>query len=175
MFKENKFFRTAVIFGCLFLVLVFVLSPKKSSTPIPTPPSVPRAVDTQGRIELAGLEEEKLAQASAYRDLVSDRLPIYIEDFHTSVGITTSINIYYLESDPASVVRFEIYGLSYAVKDSTVLGNPNMLAFQESFNKGLERLRAGGMDPKQFIFIYGDTEYVRAAAGAWVDKLNLLK
>lgn len=175
LFKTNRFFRVAVIFGSLFLVLVLVLAPKKSPSPLPAPSSVPRAVDTRGRTELTNLPEEKLTQASSYRQLVSDRLPIYIENIHTSPGIETAVNIYYLPSDPASVVRFEVYGLSYAVPDSTPLGNPNMLAFQESFTRGLDALKKGGMDPKQFIFIYGDTEYVRVTAESWVDKLGLLK
>lgn len=175
LFKDNKFFRTAVIFGALFLLLVITLSPRKSSAPIPLPlpSSPPHTLDTQRRPELAGLEEERLRQAADYRALIADRLPIYIEGFKTSVGITTSINLYYLKSDPASTLRFEIYGLSFANNDSTPLANPNMTAFAESYRKGISELKNHGMDPSQFIFIYSDTEYVRNTAASWIKTLRL--
>lgn len=170
MFKENKFFRTAVIFCGLFLILVAVLSPKKSSSPVPNPSAVPSALDTGGRPELEGYESERLRQASDYRALIADRLPIYLENFKTSVDITTSINIYFLPGDPASTVRFEVYGLSFMNRDATPLSNPNITAFVESYKKGLAELKSRGIDPAQLLLIYGDTEYVRNTAKDWITK-----
>lgn len=174
LFKDNKFFRLAVIFGSLFFLLTLVLSPKKSSQLTASPPPIEGATETHNRPELQGLPDNKLKSAADYRSLISDRLPIRLENFATSVGINTTINIYYLPSDPASVLRFEIYGVSYINKDSTPLTNPNIIAFQESFKKGLSLMENVGIDPKQVIFIYSDIEYIRNTAQAWVNEYSLL-
>lgn len=175
LFKNNLFFRIAVIVGTILLALTVLLAPKKSSQTISAPSSNIHSTETFNRPELQGLSEEKLRQASDYRSIISDRLPIRVDEFNTSVGITTSINIFFLPDDPSSVIRFEIYGLSYLNKDSTPLTNPNIIAFQETFSEGLKLMKNVGIDPKQVILIYGDTEYVRLTASAWVDKLGLLK
>jgi hypothetical protein len=100
-------------------------------------------------------------------------LPLYLESFPTSVGLTTSINLYRLDSDEAEVVRLEIYGLSYLNEEADEQKNPNVTAFKESYLKAIEMLEGQNIDPKRLIFIFGDKEYVRKTSAAWISALNL--
>lgn len=175
LFKSNPFFRVAVIFGSLFLLLVLLLSPKKSVQNSPAPSGAKGGVGSPSpREELVGLGEEKLYQAAEYRRLIGDRLPIRITNFNTSVGINTDIQIYVAEGDGDTTVRFEINGISYLVRNATEEQNPNITAYKESFRKGLEEMKSRGMDPKQFIFIYSDIPYIRETANLWIKNFSLL-
>lgn len=108
-----------------------------------------------------------------YVESIEKKLPLYLESFETSVGITTSINLYRLDDDEAEVVRLEIYGLSYLNKEADEKKNPNVTAFKESYVKAMEMLESQNIDPKKLIFIYGDKEYIRKTSQAWVDALKL--
>ena len=108
-----------------------------------------------------------------YVDSIESKLPIYLEDFETSVGITTSINLYRIDDDPAEIVRLEVYGLSYLNQESDEKKNPNVTAFKESYAKAIEMLESQNIDPKKLIFIYGDKEYVRTTSKHWIEKLKL--
>lgn len=173
LLKTNPFARFALLATAVVGVLILVFSPRRSSTPAPIPVSSP--LPSTIRPELLDLEEQKIRAATEYRQSIEGSLPIYLENFPTSVDINTTINIYYLPSDPNSTVRFEIYGLSYLNSDSSQFTNPNVTAFKESFEKGLSLMRERGLDPDKLIFIYGDKEYVRITADTWVQKLGLLR
>lgn len=108
-----------------------------------------------------------------YVESIEKKLPIYLENFKTSVGITTSINLYRAKDDEAEVVRLEIYGLSYLNSDSDPKKNPNVTAFKESYLKAIEMLESQNIDPKKLIFIYGDKEYVRKTSQIWIKDLDL--
>lgn len=108
-----------------------------------------------------------------YVDSIESKLPLYLKDFETSVGITTSINIYRLKDDEAEVVRLEIYGLSYLNRDTNEAKNPNVTAFKESYAKAIEMIEGQNIDPKKLIFIYGDKEHVRITTSIWMDSLKL--
>ena len=169
-FLKNKSVLIAVSVSLFILILVIAISPKKSSkvaTPTPTP-----NYDTE-RTELVDLSKEKRNQASIYTDSIEKKLPVYLESFPTSVGITTSINLYRLSDDPSEIVRMEIYGLSYLNEESNPVKNPNVTAFKESYKKAIELLESKNIDPKKLIFIYGDKEYVRKTSELWIGKLNL--
>ena len=83
-----------------------------------------------------------------YVESIEKKLPLYLENFNTSVGITTSINLYRASDDEAEIVRLEIYGPSYLNSDSDEKKNPNVTAFKESYAKALEMLEGQNIDPK---------------------------
>lgn len=166
---HNKSVQIALGVTILILILVLTLSPKKSTAPTSLPLPTP-----QPRTELINLSQEKRDRSIEYLSLISSRLPIYLDSFRTSVGLTTSIRVYRLADDEPEVVRLEIYGLSYMNKDELdEKKNPNVTAFRESYNQALSLMREVGIDPKQLIFIYGDKEYVRKTTQIWIDALNL--
>lgn len=171
----NKFLLTAVSISAVVFFFVLTLSSRRSSTPSPTQDST-ISKSTNPFYEFTNLTEEKAKKAANYRTLVSDRFPIYLKGFSTSVGITTTINIYFLKDDDPSMMRLEIYGLSYMNKDELdPNNNPNIVAYKESFTKALSLIRDTGVDPKQLNIIYGDRPEIQETANYWVDKLGLLR
>lgn len=165
---QNKFLLTAVGISTFILILVLIFSPKKQTTP----PSSPLPTSTT-RVELIDLNKEKRDQAMIYVASIEKKLPLYLKSFDTSVGITTSINLYRASDDEAEVVRLEIYGLSYLNPESDEKKNPNVTAFKESYSKAIEMLESQNIDPRKLIFIYGDKEYVRKTSQIWIDTLKL--
>ncbi|MCE7897731.1 MAG: hypothetical protein DPW11_02435 [bacterium] len=171
---NKKFFIIAFSISIFILILILIISPRKTTPPLSSPP--PEPTTTQLRAELTNLTEEKVKNAINYRKLVQDRFPIYLKDFKTSVGITTTINIYSLSDDDPSLMRLEIYGLSYLHKDELdPKKNPNIIAFAESYARALSLIRESGADPTQFIFSYGDRTDIHTTATYWVEQLDLLR
>ncbi len=164
---NKKFLLIASGITIFILILVLIFSPKNKVGPI-----TPTSQETQ-RTELIDLSKEKRNQAMIYVESIEKKLPLYLENFNTSVGITTSINLYRASDDEAEIVRLEIYGLSYLNSDSDEKKNPNVTAFKESYAKALEMLEGQNIDPKKLIFIYGDKEYVRQTTQIWIDALKL--
>lgn len=151
------------------LILIVILSPKNNSDTSTQPPlasAIPRP-------ELIDLSKEKRNQAMIYVDSIESKLPLYLKNFETSVGITTSINVYRVKGDEPEVVRLEIYGLSYLNRETDESKNPNVTAFKESYQKAMEMIEGQNIDPKKLIFIYGDKEYVRITSQVWLDSLKL--
>lgn len=165
---KNKSVQIAIGITFLVLILILLLSPNNKSTSIISPDSMPST-----RVELVDLSKEKRKEAMIYVSNIENKLPLYLENFNTSVGITTSINIYRLKDDEAEVVRLEIYGLSYLNQDSNENTNPNVTAFKESYKKAIEMIEGVNIDPKKLIFIYGDKEYVSKTSQIWISALKL--
>lgn len=166
---NKKFFLIAASITIFILVLVLIFSPKKSSN---LPQSLPTSTPVT-RPELIDLTQEKRRATMVYVSSIESKLPIYLESFNTSVGITTTINLYRLKDDEAEVVRLEIYGLSYMNIESDPLKNPNVVAYKESYLKAIELLESKNIDPKKLIFIYSDKEYIRKTSSTWIDALKL--
>lgn len=166
---KNKSFQIAIGVSLLVLVLVLILSPKRE-TITPASPTLPA---NQTRPELIDLDREKRNQTMIYVSSIEDKFPLYLDQFETSVGITTSINIYRLDDDEAEIVRLEIYGLSYLNREADESKNPNVTAFKESYFKAIEMIEGQNIDPKKLIFIYGDKEYVRETSQIWLESLKL--
>jgi len=166
---HNKFLRIAAAISVIILVLILILSPQKQS-PSTTRDSSPTS---NLRPELIDLSAQKRRDAMVYVSSIEDKLPIYLESFETSVGITTSINIYRIQDDEAEIVRLEIYGLSYLNSDVNEQSNPNVTAFKESYLKALELIESQNIDPKKLIFVFGDKEYVRKTSDIWLKALKL--
>lgn len=173
---KNKFFITAGIITVIILVLILVLSPRNKSAQSPPQSTSYFPESTISTSILTNLSEEKRSNAIAYLNLISDRLPFYIESFPTKSGIETSLHIFKDVNDPPELTRFEIYGLSYLNKDDVdEKQNFNVAAFKETFMRGLDLLREAGIDPKQLIFVYSDHNYIQQASTEWVAKLGLLR
>lgn len=166
---NKKFFLIAAGITIFILILVLIFSPKKSQGPASNFTPQPESE----RPELIDLARDQRNQAMIYVSTIEDKLPLYLESFKTSPGITTSINIYRASDDEAEIVRLEIYGLSYLNSDSDEKKNPNVTAYKESYAKALEMLESQNIDPKKLIFIYGDKEYVRQTTQIWIDALKL--
>ena len=168
-FLKNRSVVIAISVSLFILVLVIILSPKKNvDDPNPSAPQ-----DEIVRPELVDLAKEKRNEAMIYVDSIESKFPLYLKDFETSVGITTSINIYRVTDDDAEIVRLEIYGLSYLNQESDEKKNPNVTAFKESYQKAMEMIEGQNIDPKKLIFVYGDKEYVRITSQIWIDSLKL--
>jgi hypothetical protein len=170
---KSKFFLTAAGISLFVLVLVLLLSPQKNIGKSTNPSSMPSALSA---IVPLNLSEEKKNAAALYTDSISEKLPLALDSFSTSVGITTSIGISHPLDDPKEVIRLNINGLSYINKNELDESkNPNIVAFKESFAKAIEMLESQNIDPKRLIFVYSDVPYVRETASYWVDKLGLLR
>lgn len=169
----NKFLLIAASTSIVILFIITIIT-SRSSAPTPSTENVSTA-NTNPFSDFANLTEERLKNASDYRSLIQDRLPIYLSDYTTTTNITTTISISIHPSEP-SLTRLDITGLSYLNKDELdPTNNPNIVAFEESFKHALNLLREAGIDPKQLLFNYSEADYVRATATHWVDKLGLLR
>lgn len=174
----NKFLLTAASVTVIVLFFVVVIrssvGQKVASSPTPITQSGASTEDSPFS-EFTNLTEEKVKNATSYRELIKDRLPIYLSSLKTKSGIETSISISIHPTEP-SLTRLDITGLSYLNKDELdPIKNPNISAFEESYRRALLLLREAGIEPKQLLFSYGEADYVRSAATLWVDKLGLLR
>lgn len=147
---------------------------RPSATPIPpaTTPSFnspPRSSD--GLINEAAPEIIS-ANQNVYQ--LSKSLPINIDSFSTSVGITTDIRIFTYPSDPRFVIRVEIYGLDYQDQNTNPAENSDVVAFQESFLKAKQEIEKHGVVLKDMYISFGDKKYIQDTAGLWVQSLRLL-
>lgn len=169
---KNKFLATAVIASILIFILVLILSPKKNVKDVTTPSSAQLG---SSNFELVDLSKEKRDSTISYVTSIENKLPLSLEGLNTTVGITTSINIYRGKDDPAELVRLEISGLSYINKNELdEKKNPNVTAFKESFLKAIEMIEGQNIDPKKLVFYYSNQDYIRQTAREWVEKLKLL-
>lgn len=170
---KNKYVIIAISISLLIFIVVIILTPHKQATPTQVSPESTQL--NSRSFELVDLSQEKRNQAMIYVDAIESKLPLYLDQFETSVGITTSINIFRGKSDPAEIVRLEITGLSYINKNElNEQKNPNITAFKESYLKAIEMLEGQNIDPKRLIFVYGTKDYVRNTARYWVEQLKLL-
>jgi len=105
------------------------------------------------------------------KDKIFDSLPLRQENFVTSVGLKTTINLFSFSYDPASSLRLEIYGLNYNLSELT---GPNAIAFKESFQQAKKQLTTKGVVLKNLQIIYGNRQYIQDTATYWVKSFNLL-
>lgn len=170
----NKFLLTAVSISAVVFFFVLILSSRRTTTPTTIPEST-QSVSTNPFAEFTDLTEEKVKNATNYRALVAERLPIRMANLKTTTGIETSIDISIHPTEP-SLTRLDITGLSYLNKtELDPKKNPNIQAFKETYTKAIQLLRESGIEPKQLLFSYGEADYVRTTATEWVDKLGLLR
>lgn len=169
LIKTNRFVRIALGATLGIGILILIFSPQ----PEPTAQQ-PITQSKSAQYSLTDFSAEELKQATNYRSSIIGSLPIYHEGLITSTGLTTTINIFVLDSDPDETVRFEVYGLSYLNSDTNPFINPNITAFAESHTLGLELMKKRGIDSSQLIFLYSDIDYIRTTISTWLDHLGLL-
>lgn len=102
---------------------------------------------------------------------LSDYLPIRINDFITSNGTKTTINIYTISSDPNSVIRIEIYGVNFNNINSK---SKDALAFRDSFLEAKKSLINRKVNLQNLEIIYGNRQYIQSTASYWVKEFKLL-
>lgn len=166
---KNKTVQFVIGLSLGILILVTILSPKRSINPAGNP--LPSSSASSLSPSLINLSEQKKADATNYLSSVSAKFPLSHADFATSVGITTNIDIYRLDSDPAGTIRLDITGLSYLNKDAAK--NPNAIAYKESYTRAMNMIEGVNVDPTKLVFIYSDIGYVSATTQAWIDALKL--
>lgn len=113
--------------------------------------------------------ESSVAQQTKLKAL--PHLPIYVEGFETSVGITTDINIFTVPGDLSDTLRLEIYNINYQNQD---VEQPHAVAFRESFIQAKEELRKIDVDPAKVNFIFGTRNHIQKTANYWVTTFSLL-
>lgn len=129
-------------------------------------PDIPVQTDIQNATKHI-TEEVSLLE----KDKVFDSLPLRQENFATSVGLKTTINIFSFPYDPISSIRLEIYGLNYNLSKLT---DPNAIAFKESFLEAKKSLTSKGVVLKNLQIIYGNRQYIQDTATYWVSAFKLL-
>lgn len=131
-----------------------------------------RMLDSSGVYQ--GKDFLPLEKAIESKDKVRPSLPIYIEDFETSVGKKTTINIFSVPGDPLYALRLEIYNINYHDDRTNPILNPDVTAFKESFLKAKEELERKGISMQDVYFIFGTRDYIQETVNYWVETLGLL-
>lgn len=183
-----------IILGLIgIVILVFSELKGNQKTPTPTLTPAPTASTAQGftqtntgykepiytqpELDASGkvnLDSIKVKTAISEKQKLTSSLPIYIEGFKTSVGITTTLNVYTIPEDPDYLIHIEIYGIDYPDETLTQDGNKNATAFVESFNKIKSLLSEKNVDITKIYFIFGAKPYIQSAADSLIRKYGLL-
>jgi hypothetical protein len=192
-FQKYKIFIILFIVALAVVILVNTVGKKAtqetqstSNTPTPNPnyyqqydssgyklPSYSQPVtDAQGNINL---DSEKVKGAIISKQkLVESKLPIYIKNFQTSVGIYTTLNVYTILEDSNYLIHIEIYGIDYQYEETDPTKNPYVTAFIESFNEIKKQLSQKGIDIKNIYFIMGGKKVIIETSDLWIKTFNLL-
>ena len=190
---KSKHLRLALIAFILItmVVMILILASRRQVEELPPPISPPPSftsfsqisedfsppqytqppTKSDGSVDTESTAVETAIQA---KNDLSSHLPIYIENFTTSVGILTTINIYSIPQDPDYLIHLDIYGINYhhASVDETI--NPHMTAFKESFIHAKEKIKEKGIDLQDIYFIFGGRQYIQETAEDWINALGLL-
>ncbi|MCX6817053.1 MAG: hypothetical protein NTZ93_04250 [Candidatus Beckwithbacteria bacterium] len=182
-----KTFNKKIIFGIaiiIFIVLIFVVFSKKSkptqTSPSPDFTSFSKLSQPISNVTLPSYTQPRDTAQPAVKTAVSAKqkllpsLPIYIENFSTSVGITTTINLYNNPLDADYLIHFDIYGIDYQNPTTDENTNPNITAFKESFNHAKNLLQQKGVNLKDLYFIFGGPVYIQQTAELWIKTFSLL-
>lgn len=161
LFKSKKF----IIIFLLFVVIGFFISEILKNPKVSSKLPFYKIVSNPQISELP---------APALRDKLRPSLPIYIENFKTSVGITTTINVYSISKTSGAPVILDIYGIDYHLQEIDPVVNPDAQAFRESFIKAKEELKTKGYNIKNLTLMYGTKQYIRETMELWIDKMGLL-
>lgn len=184
--KKNKTFLIFLgIIGVILFALIVYFSVTRSQTAkqISTVPIIPTG--TIPNVSEVGVPQPVAVDVSTLSNQIPDTvsqkekskiapfLPINVQNFETSVGITTNFNIFSIDSEPSQVIHAEVYGINYYLSDATT-DNPQAVAFIESFNQIKKLLSDKGVDVSKLQILYGNREYIQSTAENWIKTFNLL-
>jgi len=188
IFQQNR--KLIFIIAGIFLVLLILLPSRR---PSPTPPSPsPDSFSQLTRQSLqdytlpdytqpptkpdgqADTDNPSVQAAIQTKQTLQTHLPLYSENFPTSVNISTTINIYTLPQDPNYLIRLDIYGINYHHSSTDETINPHATAFKESFLKAKSLLEEKGVNLQSVYFIFGGRPYIQQTAQEWIKHFNLL-
>lgn len=102
---------------------------------------------------------------------ISSNLPIRIDNYKTSTGLSTTINIFTSSYEPASLIHIEIYGVNYNHPEIT---QSDALAYKESFLLAKKALTTRNINVKNLQIIYGTRQYIQDTASYWVSAFGIL-
>lgn len=176
-----------IIYLIIFIIIIIILSflPVEKSPPLTSPsspPPIPQAYTppfytqpqsfTDGQVDASLPAVQAAVQA---KQKLAPHLPIYIENFQTSVNLPTTINLYTLSTDPGYLIHFDIYGIDYQNQNSDPTINPHVTAFKESFLHAQQQLTQLNLNLKDLYFVFGGQEFIQQTAELWINSLNLLQ
>ncbi len=184
--KKNKTFIIflGIIGLILFTLIVYFTTIRTQTTKqISTIPIIPAGIspNAPGIVVKEPVAVDVSSLSNQIPDTVSQKekskiapfLPINVQNFKTSVGITTNFNIFSIESEPSQVIHAEVYGINYYLSDANT-NNPQAVAFVESFNQIKKLLSDKGVDVSKLQILYGNREYIQSTAENWVKVFRLL-
>jgi hypothetical protein len=170
-----------IIFGIvIFSIILFTgnfSGTKKQTSTIPIlPPGTTQNLGVAQPIktDISDLSKKVSDQVSQKeKGKITPLLPINVQNFQTSVGITTNFNIFSIASDPSQVLHVEIYGINYYLSDASS-DNPQAVAFSESFTEAKKILSEKGVDLNNLQVLYGNRDYIQTTAEIWIKTFSLL-
>jgi len=170
------------IFFLIILIILFSKKPRPGSLPLPSPGFTPFSQLNKPLEEFTSpsytqpqdIAQSKVKLAIDAKQKLQPFLPIYLENFSTSVGINTTINIYTNPQDYNYLIHFDIYGIDYQSPTTDETTNPNITAFKESFNYAKNLLKQKGINLKDLYFIFGGPVYIQQTAELWIKTFSLL-
>lgn len=128
-------------------------------------------LNQEGQLDLNAPEVKKATEA---KTKLASKLPIYLKEYKTSVGITTTINIFSLPQDPGYLIHVDIYGINFQNKEADETKNPQATAFKESFVETKRLLEDARVDIHDIYFVFGGREYIQETAEYWIKTFGLL-
>ena len=171
----------AVVVAVVFVVVFFIYRNKISKTQtgrdtrvqIPLQISItPTPVSYKDNV-VNNLSTEIKQELVEEKKVLLPKLPIYIKNFKTSKGLTTTINIFSSRSDPPETLRIEIYGVNYL--DGIAEDNdPNYTAFTESLEKAFDEIDKAGGDSTKLRYVFYSIELIHEIAFTWAKHAGLI-
>lgn len=157
-----------IVSAIVFFAISFIsqaINPSKQvlTTPLTNPSNTIFTLDKT---------DPKIAQEN--KNLLLPKLPIEIKNFNTSVNIKTDIFISSVSNDSPESVRIEILGPDYQYNQNDPNTNPNMIAYQESFDKVKSLLQENGVEITNLKVVLSNKQYIREIAENWINTLHLL-
>ena len=165
-----------LLFLVIIVIIVLFASKKNDATETPSESkAVPTTSSEQDSSNQQTLQQntEIINKSQKEIESVKDKLPIYIKNYKTSVDITTNINIFKSNYDPAYSVRLEIYGINYYGATATD-SNPNYIAFKESLSKAFSEMGAKGINTKELYYKFYSIDTINQIAESWARKAGLI-
>lgn len=168
-----KKFRGMLLAGIVLIVaaVIFLLLGGRSNIPVTNQSPAPFSIIPPNITPTITPPIYNSAQVELKKEAIPN-LPIYIKDFKTSAGLTTTINVYTLEKDPEAAIYLEVYGVDYQNRFGDTKKNPDALAYKESYDKAISEMKAKGIDPDKVDLVLGSKVLIRETAAYWLSQLR---